>query len=243
MAAGLNAEGGSPWARHATRTSESPLHGALSLVRSPGAGRWSYFLRAETMHGLYSYLEGVGDRSGYHEMSHGESILEVLQRHFDTPGLYVLDEPESALSFSSCLALVGVLDDLARRGGQVLCATHSPLLTAPPGRDDPAARRRRLCASCVGRPRARQPLAPLPRRSGGVPAPCGGSRRRADAAHLTAPGALTAVCVRGFTGRRRGARLRDVLPPRSTGRGTDPAGAMGRRACIVDCSSGCSAAC
>ena len=135
-AAGLNAEGGSRNARHSTRTSESPLHESLQLVRSAGAPGWSYFLRAETMHGLYTYLEGLGGgRPGppLHELSHGESFLEVLSQHFDRPGFYVLDEPEAALSFTSCLALVGVLDDLARSGGQVLCATHSPLLTALPG--------------------------------------------------------------------------------------------------------------
>ncbi len=137
-AAGLNPEGGSRFARHSSRASESPLHEALHLVRSPGAGRvWSYFLRAETMHGLYTYLEdlppGGPPRPNLHELSHGESFLEVLAQHFNSPGFYVLDEPESALSFSSCLTLVGVLDALAPSGGQALCATHSPLLTALPG--------------------------------------------------------------------------------------------------------------
>jgi predicted ATPase len=135
-AAGLNAEGGSRNARHRTRVSESPLHESLQLVRSAGAPRWSYFLRAETMHGLYTYLEELGGGPpgpALHELSHGESFLEVLGQHFDRPGFYVLDEPEAALSFTSCLALVGVLDQLARSGGQVLCATHSPLLTALPG--------------------------------------------------------------------------------------------------------------
>jgi predicted ATPase len=135
-AAGLNPEGGSRNARHRTRTSESPLVDALQLVRSAGAGDWSYFLRAETMHGLYTYLEELPhDRPTprLHELSHGESFLEGLDEHFDRPGFYVLDEPEAALSFTSCLALVGTLDRLARAGGQVLCATHSPLLTALPG--------------------------------------------------------------------------------------------------------------
>lgn len=133
-AAGLNAEGGSRNARHATRTSESPLHAALQVVRSPGAARWGYFLRAETMHGLYTYLEQVGDPAPpLHEMSHGESFLEVLDRNFAQPGFYVLDEPEAALSFTSCLALVDTLGRLATAGAQVLCATHSPLLTALPG--------------------------------------------------------------------------------------------------------------
>ncbi|MGW6130953.1 AAA family ATPase [Cellulomonas sp. NPDC055163] len=133
-AAGLNAEGGSPNARHATRASESPLHSALQVVRSAGAPRWGYFLRAETMHGLYTYLEETGDPAPpLHEMSHGESFLEVLARNFARPGFYVLDEPEAALSFTSCLALVEVLGDLRAAGAQVLCATHSPLLTALPG--------------------------------------------------------------------------------------------------------------
>jgi predicted ATPase len=133
-AAELNPEGGSRNARHRTRVSESPLPEALQLVRSPGTSRWAYFLRAETMHGLYTYLEGTGSPGQpLHEMSHGESFLEVLSRHFDEPGFYVLDEPEAALSFTSCLALVDLLHRLASAGAQVLCATHSPLLTALPG--------------------------------------------------------------------------------------------------------------
>jgi predicted ATPase len=132
-AAGLNPEGGSPNARHETRATESPLSSALQLVRSAGAARWGYFLRAETMHGLYTYLEGTGDSSRLHELSHGESFLEVLATRFDQAGFYVLDEPEAALSFTSSLALVDLLARLASGGAQVLCATHSPLLTALPG--------------------------------------------------------------------------------------------------------------
>ena len=136
-AAGLNLEGGSRNAQHVTRGSESPLHEALQLVRSAGAPRWSYFLRAETMHGLYTYLEdlppGGPPRTALHELSHGESFLQVLREHFGRPGFYLMDEPEAALSFTSCLGLVGVLDELVRNGSQVLCATHSPLLTALPG--------------------------------------------------------------------------------------------------------------
>ncbi len=132
-AAGLNSEGGSRYVRHATRPTESPLREALQLVRSPAASRWGYFLRAETMHGLYTYLEQVSPTVRLHELSHGESFLEVLNQHFAEPGFYVLDEPEAALSFTSCLALVSLLHRLTLDGGQVLCATHSPLLTALPG--------------------------------------------------------------------------------------------------------------
>ncbi len=138
MAYGFNAEGGTRHADHSTRESESPLHHMLTLERSPGADRWGFFLRAETMHGLYTYLESVPPpRSGrsprFHEMSHGESFLAVLGERFDGQGFYCLDEPESALSFSSCLGLLALFHDLARDGSQVLCATHSPLLTALPG--------------------------------------------------------------------------------------------------------------
>lgn len=132
MAFGLSGEGGSVQARHATRPTESDLWRWIRLERSAGAPRWGFFLRAETMHGVYTYLEEVGGPR-LHELSHGESFLEVLRTRFDSPGLYCLDEPEAALSFSAQLALVGTLHDLASGGGQVLCATHSPLLAALPG--------------------------------------------------------------------------------------------------------------
>ncbi len=90
------------------------------------------------MHGLYTYLEAnpssdVRAEARFHEMSHGESFLEVLRRRFAGYGFFVLDEPESALSFRSCLALVALFDDLRKEGAQVLCATHSPLLAWLPG--------------------------------------------------------------------------------------------------------------
>src|SRR4051794_34395107 len=59
QAYGLSGEGGSVNARHSTRVSESGLHAHLRLSRSPGAARWAFFLRAETMHGLYTYLENL----------------------------------------------------------------------------------------------------------------------------------------------------------------------------------------
>ena len=66
-------------------------------------------------------------------MSHGESFLSLISDRFTRRGFYCLDEPESALSFSSSLAVVGVLDQLAEPGSQVLCATHSPVIAALPG--------------------------------------------------------------------------------------------------------------
>jgi predicted ATPase len=137
QAYGLSPEGGSTGARHSSRASESPLWTALQLTRGIGASRWGFFLRAETMHGFYSYLEQHPGKSAepvFHEMSHGESFLELLADRFGDPGLYVLDEPESALSFSGCLALLALLHRMSRDGRrQAVVATHSPIIAATPG--------------------------------------------------------------------------------------------------------------
>lgn len=137
LAYGLSPEGGSRGAQHSTRPTESPLSDWLRVQRGIGASHWGYFLRAETMHSFYTYLEENPRRGGgesrFHEMSHGESFLEILSTRFDEPGFYCLDEPEAALSFSSTLTLLSVLHRIADEGGQVLCATHSPVLAALPG--------------------------------------------------------------------------------------------------------------
>jgi predicted ATPase len=134
QAYGLNVEGGSRNARHQTRATESPLGGALRLVRTPGRRANAYFLRAETMHGLYTYLQDeVGDDGTFHEASHGEGFLDLLHRKFRGYGFYLMDEPEAPLSFTSTLSLVARLDALRSDGAQVVVATHSPLLTALPG--------------------------------------------------------------------------------------------------------------
>jgi len=132
---GLNAEGGSRGAMHSTRVTESPLAEALQVVRTPGKRVNSYFLRAETMHGLYTYLENLPctPDDDLHERSHGEGFLTLLERKFRGYGFYLMDEPEAPLSFTSTLQLVAQLDRLRLAGAQVVVATHSPLLTALPG--------------------------------------------------------------------------------------------------------------
>ncbi|WP_322921907.1 AAA family ATPase [Nocardioides renjunii] len=135
---GLSPEGGSVHSRHSTRPTESPLGEALQLVRGAGSTRWGFFLRAETMHGWYSYIEDHPSTSAegdvdFHGLSHGESFLAVLETRFSGTGFFCLDEPEAALSFSSTLGLVAALQRVVERRGQVLCATHSPVLAAMPG--------------------------------------------------------------------------------------------------------------
>jgi hypothetical protein len=92
---GFPAEGGTRNGGAVTRRSESPLGEWLTLERGVGAPRWGFFLRAETMHGHFSYLGGMpGSPDGdLHEMSHGESFLALLDRKIDSPGFFCLDEP------------------------------------------------------------------------------------------------------------------------------------------------------
>lgn len=81
MAYGLSGEGGSTGARHSTRPTESPLGESISRVRGPGASRWGHFVRAGTMHGLFTYLEQNPSPRGetrFHELSHGESFIAML---------------------------------------------------------------------------------------------------------------------------------------------------------------------
>ena len=140
MAYGVNPEGGSTGARHHSHATESNLHTHLKIIRNAGTSKYGYFLRAETMHGFFTYLEenpstGLPDRD-FHNMSHGESFLELVVAKFRGGGLWILDEPESALSFSGCLSLLSVLQQLMDDGdSQVILSTHSPLLASLPGAD------------------------------------------------------------------------------------------------------------
>ena len=122
-----------------TEREDSPLRWHLQAVTHPLASPAGFFLRSETLH---DYLRAVDDtptaQRAYGgerltERSHGEAVITLLRYRFDEPGVYFLDEPEAALSFTSTLALLGVLADLAAAGCQVVAATHSPLLTALPG--------------------------------------------------------------------------------------------------------------
>lgn len=135
----IDTRGGHGGRKYATNDQANEL-GSLIALKPPLGDRrrvHSFFLRAETALGVLESMTGSGpSRYGERraaEVSHGESFLQVVQGQFDGPGLYLLDEPESALSFRSCLALMATLHDLAETGGQIICATHSPLLTSVPG--------------------------------------------------------------------------------------------------------------
>lgn len=94
------------------------------------------FLRAEAMHAHFATLAGdtrAFDGRELNARSHGEGFLAFLESRRTERGLYLLDEPEAALSFRSCLALLVLLGDAVGAGSQVVLATHSPLLAALPG--------------------------------------------------------------------------------------------------------------
>ncbi|MBW6436394.1 AAA family ATPase [Actinoplanes hulinensis] len=136
VAAGFNPEGGSTSFNFATRSSESSLGEHLVLSRVPGRRpRTGYFLRAESFYNVATEIERLGVVDGYggvspHQRSHGESFLDLAAHRFGPSGLYLLDEPEAALSVQGCLALLVRIAELVALGSQFIVATHSPVLLA-----------------------------------------------------------------------------------------------------------------
>ena len=132
VAMGLPAEGGSP---NVSRQQQevSPLHHALRLVKGHARARWSYFLRAESVFNVISYIDSLGPPSkpSLHLRSHGEAFMDLLLGFADD-GFYLLDEQEAALSPNRQLAALVAIDQLVKRGAQFIIATHSPILLAYP---------------------------------------------------------------------------------------------------------------
>ena len=137
---GLNPQGGSILASSLpprVRSTEPGAGDRLFVERGPaGRAAWAYFLRADTMHSLYTFLEehpGRGRPERLHELSHGQGFLEILRTRVNQRGFYLMDEPDSPLSFVASLGLVALLHDLAVEQSQVVVATHSPIVAAVPG--------------------------------------------------------------------------------------------------------------
>ena len=105
------------------------------MRRAPRLQRHGFFFRAETtleMNKRFKKARGYWAED-IERRSHGEGFFEILDAMLAEPGLYFFDEPESPLSFTSCLRLVAKFTELADTGSQIICATHSPVLTAVPG--------------------------------------------------------------------------------------------------------------
>ena len=133
--AGFNPEGGTKHFSTALRPSESSLHEHLLLVRGSRRERTGFFLRAETMFNISTEAEqyAVYGWERLHDKSHGEAFLWVAFHRFGANGLYILDEPEAALSPQRQLSLLARIQSLVLEGSQFVIATHSPILMAYPG--------------------------------------------------------------------------------------------------------------
>lgn len=137
VACGFNPEGGTRNYNFSTYDSHSDLHQALRLSKGYRQIRWGYFLRAESFYNVATkeeeYSRGPGGRpQHFHEKSHGESFLALAQQQFRGGGLYLLDEPEAALSPQRQLTLFMEIVRCARERAQFIIVTHSPILLAMP---------------------------------------------------------------------------------------------------------------
>jgi len=145
VGAGFNAEGGTKNFNFSTRRSESILHEYMLLNRGTDREKDGFFLRAESFFNVGTEIERL-DRDGgsglihfyggvsLHEQSHGESFLSLVKNRFGAYGLFILDEPEAALSPQGQITLLVLMHRLVNEQySQVIMATHSPLLMAFPG--------------------------------------------------------------------------------------------------------------
>lgn len=137
VALGFGPEGGTKNVQFSTADSVSPLHDSLRLARGVPAPRDGYFLRAESFFNVASYMDEIGYLDSYggrslHTQSHGESFMAVLLNKLRGNGIYLLDEPEAALSPNRQLAALSAIHQLVEDHSQFIIATHSPILLSYP---------------------------------------------------------------------------------------------------------------
>ena len=128
---GFNPEGGTRNYNFSTYDSHSELCEAIRLSRGISKPGWGYFLRAESFYNVAS-AGGAPPSQHYHERSHGESFLQLVQSNFKGHSLYLLDEPEAALSPQRQLTLLLEIVNCARENSQFIMVTHSPILLGIP---------------------------------------------------------------------------------------------------------------
>ena len=134
IALGMNPEGGSDNMRFSNYDDYSKLYKYLTISKY-GVPKTKFFLRAESFYNVASDISRNGDLvyttyggEDLHSCSHGESFLKLVEHRFWDKGLYILDEPESALSPQRQMTLLCYIHDLAKNGSQFIIATHSPIL-------------------------------------------------------------------------------------------------------------------
>lgn len=127
---GYNAEGGTRNYNFSTYYDVSPLSESIILIKGWKRPKFGYFFRAETFFNVATASMFEYEGENYHSNSHGEGNLRFLS--FDKPGLYLLDEPEAALSPVKQLVLLKHIYDMSKNGSQFIIATHSPILLGCP---------------------------------------------------------------------------------------------------------------
>ena len=144
VSTGFNAEGGTKNFSFGTRRSHSELHAYLRVAKGYRRPRDGFFLRADSFFNVGTEIERLDEGPGgppiinsyggrsLHEQSHGESFLALMMQRFGGKGLYLLDEPEAALSPQRQLAVLSRMHDLLLDDSQFIIATHSPILMAYP---------------------------------------------------------------------------------------------------------------
>lgn len=145
VSCGFNAEGGTRNFTFSTRATHSEL-GEYITVAKRRYPRDGFFLRAESFYNVATNIDEMDEEPSFsprlidsyggvslHSQSHGESFLALVQNRFGGEGLYLLDEPEAALSPTRQLTLLGEMHLLVERNSQFIIATHSPILMAYPG--------------------------------------------------------------------------------------------------------------
>nr|WP_239588289.1 AAA family ATPase [Gracilibacillus alcaliphilus] len=142
---GFNPEGGTRNFNFSNYDSHSNLDQYLRIAKGAYRPRDNFFLRAESFYNVATYVEELdqdpmggarivdafGGKS-LHQQSHGESFFATFNERFRGHGLYILDEPEAALSPLRQLSLLSRMDELVHQGSQFIIATHSPMLMAYP---------------------------------------------------------------------------------------------------------------
>lgn len=137
IAYGFNPEGGTRNFNFSTRDSHSTLYNYIRLVQGIRKPKDGFFLRAETFYNLATEIEEIGVSQFYggrslHEQSHGESFFATFMNKFKGNGLYILDEPEAALSPMRQMAMISRIYDLVSQQSQFIIATHSPIIMGYP---------------------------------------------------------------------------------------------------------------
>ncbi|MBZ2406489.1 MAG: AAA family ATPase [Liquorilactobacillus hordei] len=133
---GFNPEGGSRNYQFSTYDTHSELFNGIRVARGVIHADWGYFLRAESFYNVatkeleYSDLKHPSEK--YHEKSHGESFLALAQKQFKPNGLYILDEPEAALSPQRQLTLLAEIRNCVEAGSQFIIVSHSPIILGYP---------------------------------------------------------------------------------------------------------------